>query len=109
MSLVAPELIFARDNSSYREQKPSTRPLYPTLQAHHSNSNPCSPFPRRGLITPWITMADLPASLRLQTRPVMRTARWPSGSLPASRPLHGSRDRNLRRRFRAAGRARESI
>ena len=42
-------LIFTRDNSSYREQKPSIRPLYPTLQAHHSNTNPCSPFPRRGL------------------------------------------------------------
>ena len=58
------ELNFTRDNSSYREQKASIRPLYPTLQTHHSNTNPFSPIPRHGLITPWITMGNLVPSLR---------------------------------------------
>ena len=78
------------------QQKPSIRPPYPTLQAHHFNTEPCSPFPGRGLLTPWITMGGLPPSSRLQPRPVNRPARGPCGPLPGSRPLHGSRYAGIR-------------
>ena len=45
---ISPKLIFARDNSSYREQKASIRPFLPTFQAKYLQNRPFLPvFPSR--------------------------------------------------------------
>ena len=83
------ELTFARDNSSYREQKPSIRPLYHTLQPTQFQHQPLllvSPSlapSRRGSLWGTSDFGEAPAGAR---DPHHRLAiRIPTGVAPVAR------------------------